>query len=203
MDRSDLDPDPIAQFRRWLDEAAAAGLDEPAAMTMATATPDGRPSARAVLLQVVDDRGFVFYTNYGSRKACELDANPRAALVFLWHPLGRQVCVEGMAARVSAAESDAYFASRPREHQLGAWASDQSAVIASRDALDARYHAAAERYRDQPVPRPAHWGGFRVVPTAIEFWQSRAGRLHDRLRYRRVAGDGTSIGPWTIERLAP
>jgi pyridoxamine 5'-phosphate oxidase len=194
---SDVLADPIAQFRVWFDQALAAGLDEPNAMTLATCTPDGRPSARIVLLKGLDERGFAFYTNYDGRKAQEIAANPRAALVFYWAELERQVRVEGSVERTSAAESDAYFESRPRGSRFGAWTSEQSRVVESRAVLEARMAALEAEYADGPVPRPPFWGGFRVRPEVVEFWQGRSNRLHDRLRYRP---DG---GAWVIERLSP
>lgn len=194
----DLPPDPIALARRWFEEAQAAGVEQPDAMTLATATPDGRPSARAVLLKGIDARGFAFYTNYESRKARELDANPRAALVLLWVPLQRQLRVTGAVARLSAEESDAYFATRPRGSQLGAWASAQSRPLPDRVALERRWAALDERWVGAAVPRPPHWGGYRVEPDEIEVWQGRANRLHDRFAYARTADGG-----WRRERLAP
>ena len=193
---SDLAADPLAMFQRWYDDAVAAGVHEPNAMVVSTATPDGRPSARFVLLKGVDE-GFVFFTNLDSRKGVELRANPDCSVLFPWHPLERQVRIEGHADLVSREEVAAYFASRPRGSQVGAWASPQSAVVAGREELDARYAEAAERFGSGDVPPPDHWGGFRVVPRAVEFWQGRPGRMHDRLAYVR---DGTG---WRIERLAP
>ena len=198
LDENNVDPNPIDLFRRWFDEAIASGSRLPDAMTLATATKDGKPSARMVLLKQVDDQGFVFYTNYLSDKARELEENPRAALVMYWTQLDRQVRVEGNVKRVSAAESDEYFKTRPRESQLGAAASPQSEVIESREVLEQSWRELDELYRDRPVERPAHWGGYRLEPERIEFWQNRVGRLHDRILYERQ-GNGT----WTIKRLAP
>ncbi|WFE67440.1 pyridoxamine 5'-phosphate oxidase [Micromonospora sp. WMMD714] len=187
------------QFGRWLADAVAAGLPEPNAMVLGTADAAGRPSGRTVLLKEYDPAGFVFYTNHGSRKGTELAANPWASLVFPWFPMQRQVVVTGRVAPVDRAETEAYFATRPRGSQLGAWASTQSEVVPDRAALEEAYRVAAERFPDgTPVPAPPHWGGFRVRPESVEFWQGRAGRLHDRLRFRRVGGDD-----WVVERLAP
>ena len=188
---------PLQQLASWLEDAQAAALTQPDAMTLATASADGVPSARMVLLRGLDDRGAVFYTNAASRKGRELLENPRAALVFHWEQLGRQVRLEGHVERVDDEESDAYFASRPLPSRLGAWASDQSRPIKSREALMERYAETAARFGDGPVPRPPHWYGFRVVPDAVEFWEHGAHRLHDRIRYTR-AGAG-----WIAERLAP
>lgn len=196
---SDLEADWVSQFGAWLGEAVATGGEEPNAMTFATADAAGRPSARTVLLKHYDERGFVLFTNLRSRKATEALANPYGSLVFCWHPLHRQVVVCGTVEVVSRPEVERYFAERPRSAQLSAWASPQSQVVASRQALDQMSAAAGARFAgtDQ-VPPPPHWGGLRVVPDTVEFWQGRAERLHDRLRFRRVAG-----GQWTVERLAP
>lgn len=194
LDETSLTPEPLELFQRWLADVVTSGMHEPNAMVVAT-EHDGQPSARLVLLKGLDE-GFVFFTNYESRKGDELDANPRCALVFPWHPVGRQVRVEGRAARVSGAESDAYFASRPPDSQLGAVASPQSQVVPSREALDALLDRVRADH-SEPVRRPARWGGYRVVPEVVEFWQGRSGRMHDRVRYR---WDGRG---WIIDRLAP
>lgn len=198
FDLHDSAPDPFDQFRRWFSEVAASGTIEPNAAVLATASADGRPSARHVLVKGVDSRGFVFFTNYRSRKAADLTVNPRASLVFAWSPLARQVVVEGGVERVSEAESEAYFASRPRTSQLGAWASPQSEVLASRAELDAAYAAAEQRFGEGPIARPPHWGGYRVLAEQVEFWQGRPSRLHDRIVYVRDAS-----GTWQRKRLAP
>lgn len=195
---TDVAADPIQQFSAWFQQAVAAQVPQPNAMTLATVSPAGLPSARIVLLNGLDERGFIFYTHYRSRKGQELAANPHAALVFLWHELERQVRIEGQVERVAAAVSDAYFQSRPRGSQLGAWASPQSQPIASREVLEAQLQAVSQQYADRPVPRPPDWGGYRVCPHTIEFWQGRPNRLHDRLRYRQV-----DTPTWLLERLSP
>ncbi len=198
LSEQDVNRDPFQQFTAWLDQALAASLIEPTAMTLATVGADGRPSARMVLLKGVDAAGCAFYTNYESRKGHDLAEHPFAVLVFYWGGLERQVRIEGRVERLSAEASDTYFHSRPLGSQLGALVSQQSQVIASRTVLEQQMQELTERYRDQPIPRPDSWGGYRVIPDAIEFWQGRQNRLHDRLRYRKH-GDDT----WVIERLAP
>jgi pyridoxamine 5'-phosphate oxidase len=194
---ADLPGDPLALFHEWLDSAAAAKLAEVNAMVLTTVGTSGAPSSRMVLCKAVDARGFVFYTNHDSRKAREIARHPQVALLFPWHPLGRQIRVEGSAAPVTRAESEAYFANRPRGAQLSAWASAQSSVVSDRAALEARMAEVERTYDGTDVPCPPHWGGIRVVPRAIEFWQGRADRLHDRLVYTR---DGDA---WSVVRLAP
>jgi pyridoxamine 5'-phosphate oxidase len=198
--RRDLHGDPVEQFRRWFEQAQAAELLEPNAMVLGT-TDGQRPTSRTVLLKAFDQRGFVFFTNYGSRKAGEIADQPQVSLLFPWYGLARQVAILGPAARISAAESLAYFASRPFGSQLGAWVSQQSQVISSRSLLEQKWQELQQRFREGGVPLPTGWGGFRVEPLEFEFWQGGENRLHDRFRYRRSAGD--TGGDWLIERLAP
>ena len=197
MDELDLDPDPLRQFEAWFTAAREAGVEVPEAMALATATPEGRPSARMVLLKQADERGFAFYTNYESRKGDELAANPQAALLFHWRPSGRQVRVEGLVERVPPDESEAYFRTRPLGSRLAAWASAQSTPLPGRAELERLYDEAAARFPGDDVPRPQHWGGFRLVPDAYEFWEHAEDRLHDRVRYTH---DGAT---WIRSRLAP
>jgi pyridoxamine 5'-phosphate oxidase len=193
-----VDPDPVAQVRRWLDDAVSFGIAEPNAMVIATADADGRPSARTVLLKQLDERGFVFYTNQQSRKGDELAANPRCALVFPWHAMERQVRVEGTADKLNTEEVETYFRSRPRESQLGAWASQQSQPVPSREELDLQYASYDRQFPEgSEIAVPYFWGGYRIRPDVIELWQGRTGRLHDRLRYRRTET------AWTLDRLQP
>ncbi len=198
LSETDVAPDPFAQFEQWMQQALNSELPEPTAMTLATATPDGRPSARIVLLKGFDASGFVFYTNYESRKGIELEQNPQATLLFFWPELERQVRIEGRVERISAEESTAYFQSRPKESQLGAWASPQSRVIAGREVVEQRYQELSAQFKhDETLPLPPFWGGYRLVPTYFEFWQGRPSRLHDRICYTLNQGN------WTIARLAP
>jgi pyridoxamine 5'-phosphate oxidase len=196
LDEADLAPDPLTMFSRWFDEARTAGLVEANAMVLGTAGADGTPASRTVLLKGVDS-GFVFFTNYDSRKGAELAVEPRCSLLFGWYPLQRQIRVQGTASKVTREETESYFATRPRDSQLGAWASPQSAEVGSRAELDAAFRAAVDRFGDGPILAPPHWGGYRVAPSSVEFWQGRRSRMHDRLAYRR-----TPQG-WTIHRLAP
>ncbi|MDR5737591.1 MULTISPECIES: pyridoxamine 5'-phosphate oxidase [unclassified Caballeronia] len=198
LDAADVDPNPVRQFETWFAQALDARLPEPNAMTLATVDARGRPSARIVLIKGVDERGFVFFTNYDSRKGRELAGNPAASLLFHWIELERQVRIEGTVVKTSDEESDAYYASRPLGSRIGAWASDQSQPLDSRETLEAREREMTARYGDAP-PRPPHWGGYRLVPETIEFWQGRPSRLHDRIVYTRDSAGG----PWRITRLAP
>ena len=198
LNETDLLDTPFQQFQRWLEQAIAAELPEPNAMTLATLSKEGKPIARMVLLKGLDEKGFVFYTNYDSAKGKQLTETDSAALVFWWAGLERQVRVEGTVEKVSSEESDAYFQSRPKASQLGAWASPQSQVIENREVLEKRLAQFEEKYAIEKVPRPPHWGGFRVIPTAIEFWQGRPSRLHDRIRYEL-----DEKGDWFYQRLAP
>jgi pyridoxamine 5'-phosphate oxidase len=197
MDVRELDSDPLQQFERWFAEAREAGLAVPEAMALATATPDGRPSVRMVLMKNADERGFDFYTHYESRKGGELAANPHAALLFHWQPLGRQVRVEGRVVRIAPAECEAYFVTRPLESRLAAWASPQSRTLESREELERLYDGAKKRFQGKDVPLPPHWGGFRLEPDAYEFWQHGDDRLHDRVRYER------EDPAWRRELLGP
>ncbi|AFY50834.1 Pyridoxamine 5'-phosphate oxidase [Nostoc sp. PCC 7524] len=198
LSETEVNPNPFIQFKKWFEQALAAQLPEPNAMTLATTTPDGCPSARMVLLKDFDDRGFVFFTNYNSRKGQELAENPQAALVFWWAELERQVRIVGRVEKTSDTESDQYFDSRPANSRLGAWASNQSEVIPKREVLEQRMQDFQNKYENQEVPRPPHWGGLRVIPREIEFWQGRSSRLHDRLLYTHL-----DDGSWKIQRLSP
>ncbi len=200
LDRPDVLPDPVAQFERWFADAQRAQIHEPNAMHLATVSDDGRPTGRVVLLKGIEEGCFLFYTNYRSQKGQQLAHHPYAALTFFWPELERQVRIEGAVGQLSDERSTAYFHSRPRGSQLGAWVSPQSEVIADRTVLEQRQQELTEQYADQPIPRPPHWGGFALQPGRIEFWQGRPSRLHDRLLYRRTKSDNNS---WTIERLAP
>ncbi len=198
LELNHLDPDPLRQFMRWFSDAESAGEPQAAGMVLATVSAEGMPSARMVFLRGLDSRGFLFYTNFRSRKASEMAANPRVALAFHWQKLERQVRVEGSVEDVADDIADAYFATRPRGSQLGAWASPQSQVIASRHELEVKIAELENRFGDGPIPRPDFWGGYRIVPTSIQFWQGRTSRLHDCFRYRRAGAES-----WVIERLGP
>ena len=197
LSEKDAGADPFALFDRWFREAREAGLYLPESMAVATSTADGKPSVRQLLLKTFDERGFVFYTNYESRKGAEIEENPRAALAIHWPILQRQVRINGPVEKTTAAESQDYFSSRPRGSQIGAWASDQSSVLGGRDELERKFRETKERFAAGDVPLPAFWGGYRVIPETFEFWQGRANRLHDRLRFTRDGGE------WTIDRLYP
>lgn len=197
LHENDLEPDPLKQFEKWFGDVLHSGLDEPNAMLLSTNSAD-RPTGRIVLLKGLDTRGFIFFTNYRSRKGKEMEENPNVALTFFWKELERQVRIEGQIEKTTAVESDAYHYSRPRGSQIGAWVSDQSEVIESREFLEQKQKALEEKFADQPVPRPAHWGGYRVIPDYIEFWQGRPSRLHDRLAYSKIEDS-----VWKIERLSP
>ena len=198
LERSDLAENPISQFELWLEEVVKADISDPSAMCLSTADAGGQPSQRIVLLKGFDARGFVFYTNLKSQKAWDITANPKVSLLFPWHFLERQVIVRGVAAPVSDTEADAYFSSRPRESQIAAWASHQSDAIVSRQVLEENFEAFRQKFDGQDVPRPEFWGGYRVEPHAVEFWQGRASRLHDRFLYRSL-----DDGEWQVERLSP
>ncbi|WP_043315598.1 pyridoxamine 5'-phosphate oxidase [Microbulbifer sp. HZ11] len=198
LQREDLADDPISQFRSWLEEVVKTNISDPSAMCLGTADASGQPSQRIVLLKGFDEAGFVFYTNLKSQKAWDIAANPQVSLLFPWHFLERQVIVRGVAEQVADSEADAYFSTRPRESQIAAWASHQSDAIVSRQVLEDQFAACAKKFADSAVPRPDFWGGYRVVPHAIEFWQGRASRLHDRFVYRTMQS-----GEWQLERLSP
>ena len=197
LQEQEMAADPMEMFARWLEEAIAAGIDEPNAMTLATATPEGKPSARVVLLKEMTRNGFTFFTNYQSRKGEELRLNPYAALVFDWHEMARQVRIEGAVEQLPPDESDAYYLSRPENARIGAWTSPQSRVVADRGELDALQREVEQRFAQEPLPRPDHWGGYLVRPERIEFWQGRPNRMHDRLVYEKNEEE------WSLQRLAP
>ena len=197
LEEKDMNPNPIVQFDKWFKDAVENELNEPYAMTLATSTKDGKPSARIVLMRNFDENGFVFYTNYLSRKGEDISENPHASLLFFWQEKEQQVRIEGTLVKQTAEESDNYFNSRPRESKLGAWTSEQSKIISGRKVLDERYEAASKKYPDENVPRPPYWGGYILKPITIEFWQGRPSRLHDRILYT------LENNKWKIERLAP
>lgn len=199
IDVDALDRDPVKQFEQWFSQARDAGIEDANAFSLATSTPSGAPSVRTVLLKLFDEKGFVFFTNYNSRKASEIKKNGQAAMLFPWLPLDRQVRIEGSIEKISSVDSFKYFTSRPRGSQIGAWCSDQSEVIESRSFLEQKYREAAEKFKQGSIPLPSFWGGYRIVPEVIEFWQGRESRLHDRLVYRRP----TKGSDWKIDRLAP
>ena len=199
LDLSAVARDPFTQFQTWFDAANAAGVPEPNAMVVATASAEGRPSSRVVLMRGFDDRGFVFYTNYQSRKGSDLAANPFASCVWFWQSMERQVRVEGLVVKVEPSESDDYWNGRPKNSKLGAWVSDQSSPVESRQALETELETLQQRFPGDEIPRPPHWGGFRIIPTVVEFWQGRRSRLHDRIVYQRSGPDQ----PWNPVRLAP
>lgn len=199
IDVDALDQDPVKQFEHWFSQARDAGIDDANAFSLATATSSGAPSVRTVLLKLFDENGFVFFTNYNSRKANEIKQNSQVAMLFPWLPLNRQVRIEGSIEKISSVDSFKYFTSRPRGSQIGAWCSDQSEVIESRSFLEQKYREAAEKFKQGSIPLPSFWGGYRIVPELIEFWQGRESRLHDRLVYRRPSRDAV----WKIDRLAP
>ena len=198
LSEDEVDANPIKQFEKWFQQALASGIEEPNAMTLATSTTDGKPSARIVLLKGIKDNGFVFFTNYESKKGKQIHDNPFAGIVFFWKELERQVTIQGEIKKVSEQESDEYFASRPVESRIGAWSSPQSQVIENREVLEKNVAYYSDKYQSQNIPRPSHWGGYILIPTLIEFWQGGAGRLHDRLQY---SFDATNS--WIIKRLAP
>ncbi len=198
LDRGDLNANPIAQFEQWFQQTVASGIPEPNAMSLATVGHDGQPSLRTVLLKIFDQQGFVFFTNYASRKAQDMEQNAKVALLFPWVALGRQVKIIGSAVRIPLAESASYFATRPRGSQIGAWSSPQSEVINTRSLLEAKFDEMKRKFAKGQIPLPSFWGGYRVAPQLIEFWQGRENRLHDRFQYTRTVG-----GEWRIERLAP
>ncbi len=194
---SDVDPDPFRQFSVWFEQAVKSGIMEPNAMSHATVSPDGQPSMRIVLLKGIDDKGFIFFTNYESRKGRDMDHNPKSALLFFWGELERQVRIEGSVERISKESSKAYFDSRPEGSRIGAWSSNQSEVVDSRDFLESRFHENEIKFAGKDIPMPEYWGGYRLIPNVFEFWQGRGSRMHDRIRFRNMSGR------WLIDRLSP